>query len=883
MTDGLPAELVVSPEGHVLLETGQKASEEASGSCLEVLQPLFEEKWAKGLLHLGIREFENLPLSFLFWRQFVQTLLTKACKEEATPPGQEELNELLFSASFLRGAIYLSGENLLSIWQALEKELEVAKGSLSLKSYLCQVNPKWGLVGRICFHLAENKNNPSHPFAFLATYTTRFSEGQSAQHVPLKRALQEYAGENNRSGLLALLVPIQNAATKSSFLKTFVDSGGIFQPQPWSAHQAHAFLKDIPIFEEAGIMVRVPNWWNPKNPPRPKVSVTVGAANPSVLGLGSLLDFKMDLALSNGEKLTKKEWEELLSTSSPLVKVKGEWVEVDPEKLRSVLAHWGCLQKAATNGISMAEALRLMSGAAYNSDHTENWSEVTAGDWLKEVLLELKTPRENLDGAIESVLKTHLHGTLRPYQLAGVRWLLTLYRLKLGGCLADDMGLGKTIQVLALFLIIKHHLTTKKPHLLVVPASLLGNWQKELSRFAPSLRMHVEHSDSMELGLPQDTDCCITTYGFLQRSTWMKQMEWDLVILDEAQMIKNPNTKQTLSVKALKGSVRLNLTGTPVENRLGDLWSLFDFTSPNLLGSSKEFTSYSKKAISEGSYTHFVASLRQLTQPYILRRLKTDKTIIKDLPDKTEMQALCTLSSDQVRLYQETITELAQKLTIVPREERRGLVLASLLRLKQICNHPDQWLGYGDYSAQQSGKFLRLQEICEEIAAKQEKVLIFTQFREIIPALSLHLRAIFGCEGLELHGGTAIKKRTELVAQFQHEQGPPFFVLSLKAGGTGLTLTRASHVVHFDRWWNPSVENQATDRAYRIGQNKNVLVHKFVCRGTIEEKIDELIASKQKLAKDILHHEDEIALTELSDDALLRIVSLDIHKALGEV
>jgi non-specific serine/threonine protein kinase len=353
-----------------------------------------------------------------------------------------------------------------------------------------------------------------------------------------------------------------------------------------------------------------------------------------------------------------------------------------------------------------------------------------------------------------------------------------------------------------------------------------------------------------------------------------------MVVLDEAQAIKNPGARQTRAAKTLKSRVRLALTGTPVENRLGELWSLFDFICPGLLGSSAAFTRFVRRLEKQEHVSY--APLRRLVQPYILRRLKSDRRIIADLPDKTEVKAYCGLSRAQARLYEQAVQALAAQIATVDGIARRGAVLAFLMRFKQICNHPSLWLGDGAYNAADSGKFARLQALAEEIAARQQKVLVFTQFQEMTAPLAAFLQTVFGRPGLVLHGATPVKARRGLVDRFQDEQGPPFFVLSIKAGGTGLNLTAASHVIHFDRWWNPAVENQATDRAYRIGQKKNVLVHKFVCRGTIEEKIDAMITAKLGLSDDILADGGEMLLTEMSDDALLQMVALDINSAVDE-
>ena len=432
----------------------------------------------------------------------------------------------------------------------------------------------------------------------------------------------------------------------------------------------------------------------------------------------------------------------------------------------------------------------------------------------------------------------------------------------------------------------------RAPTLLIAPASLLANWKDELARFAPTLRAAFAHPAEAPGGEWRDAktadaflagkDIILTTYGQAARLEWMAAREWRLLVLDEAQAIKNPGARQTRAIKRLRARARIALSGTPVENRLGDLWSLYDFLNPGLLGAAPEFTRYVKDL--QAAETPDFAPLRQLVRPYILRRLKTDRSIISDLPDKTELTAWCSLGRRQAALYGKSVQELAEKLDAADGIQRRGLVLAFLMRFKQICNHPSHWLGDGAYAADESGKFLRLAELSEEIASRQEKALVFTQFREMTGPLAARLRELFGRPGLVLDGSTPVKQRQKLVADFQRDDGPPFFVLSLKAGGTGLNLTAASHVLHFDRWWNPAVEAQATDRAFRIGQKKNVLVHKFVCRGTIEERIDALIREKKALADSVLGAEGgaESLLTEMSNDELLRFVALDLKTASGE-
>jgi non-specific serine/threonine protein kinase len=377
-----------------------------------------------------------------------------------------------------------------------------------------------------------------------------------------------------------------------------------------------------------------------------------------------------------------------------------------------------------------------------------------------------------------------------------------------------------------------------------------------------------------------DADLVITSYGSLPRVPWLAATPWRLVILDEAQAIKNPAARQARAVKALKADTRIALTGTPIENRLGDLWSIFDFVNAGLLGSAKQFSGFVKRLAERPESPY--APLRDLVRPYILRRLKTDKSIIADLPDKTEVKTFCPLSRKQAALYQQAVDDLANQLEDVEGIERRGIVLAFLMRLKQICNHPSQWLGDGAWAEEDSGKLTRLRDIAEVLGARQEKALVFTQFKETTAPLAAFLGSVFGRPGLILHGETEVRKRKDLVRQFQEDERVPFFVLSVKAGGTGLNLTAASHVIHFDRWWNPAVENQATDRAFRIGQNKNVLVHKFICRGTVEDKIDQMIEAKQQLAGDFLSSGADIVLTEMKDEELLSLVALDLSAAMKE-
>jgi non-specific serine/threonine protein kinase len=606
--------------------------------------------------------------------------------------------------------------------------------------------------------------------------------------------------------------------------------------------------------------------------------------------MNALLDFQVEVAL-DGETLSAAEVKQLLAQSDGLAFIRGQWIEVDRERLSRTIEQFEAVERHANaGGLSFGEAMRLLAGAQISengapapADH--DWSRTVAGPWLAETLAALR----GTDGRPRVDPGPALRGTLRPYQQSGVQWLYMLSQLKLGACLADDMGLGKTIQVLSLLLVLKDEAgAQRKPCLLVAPASLLANWTAEIARFAPSLNVVVVHpsaatADKLKTngsGELDGADLVITSYGFLSRAPWLGATAWRLVILDEAQAIKNPGTKQTRLAKTLKAAARIAMTGTPVENRLGDLWSIFDFINPGLLGPSASFSAF-VKSLAERPHNPY-EPLRALVRPYILRRLKTDKSIIADLPDKTEVKVFCPLSRKQAALYQQAVKDLTYQLDHVEGIKRKGIVLAFLMRLKQICNHPSQWLGDSSWAEEESGKFASLRDIVEVIAARQEKALIFTQFRETTAPLAAYLGSLFGRPGLVLHGGTPVKQRKDLVQQFQHDEDVPFFVLSLKAGGAGLNLTAASHVIHFDRWWNPAVENQATDRAFRIGQNKNVLVHKFVCRGTVEDKIDRMIETKSQLAGELLESGADVLLTEMKDEELLKMVALDLSAAMKE-
>ena len=907
--DGVPAVarlgLRLTPHGRLLAETTEDALV-LDDRIAKRLVEAFALGSGHGLMQLGAGEVGvALPPAFVWWRDFAASYVAALCLRASggaadarmpaalptvPPPAGGELATLVLTAPLMPGAEYLTSDVMSALWTELNETFaaSLAASGTDLQSFLRSLNPAWNLLGRVHFNLAENRNDPEHPFAFMATFTSRLSAQAKAQHLPLGQAMREYAGPANRDRLLSLLVPVQRAAEACDWLRAMVDTGEVFHPLRWTPADAARFLASAPQLEGAGVILRMPATWRASRPARPKVTATVGARAPSTLGLDSLLDFQMAVTLE-GEPLSDDEVATLLAGTDSLVLLRGAWVEIDRERLERTLRQFSDAQaRAEQDGLTFAEAMRLLAGASLTDDDddpaTADWAQVTAGPWLAETLAALRAP-QGLSADPGPALK----GTLRPYQRVGVEWLQLLSGLGLGACLADDMGLGKTIQVLALLLAQAGKADSgKRPSLLVAPASLLANWAEEIERFAPSLNARIVHPSAMTAAevkrvTPDDLrplDLAITSYGSLLRMPVLAEMPWRLVILDEAQAIKNPKAKQTRAAKALKADARIALTGTPVENHLGDLWSIFDVINPGLLGTASQFSTYAKR-LAEREHNPY-GPLRELVRPYILRRMKTDKAVITDLPDKTEVTAHCALSRRQAALYAQTVSDLARKLQETDGIERKGIVLTTLMRLKQICNHPSQWLNDNAWAEADSGKLARLREIAEVVAGRQEKMLVFTQFREMTDPLAGFLAGIFGRPGLVLHGGTPVKDRKDLVRAFQDDEGAPFFILSLKAGGSGLNLTAASHVVHFDRWWNPAVENQATDRAFRIGQKRNVLVHKFVCQGTVEERIDAMIEGKKRLSDELLAGSGEVALTEMKDDELLRLVALDLNAAMRD-
>lgn len=652
-----------------------------------------------------------------------------------------------------------------------------------------------------------------------------------------------------------------------------------------NTEQAYAFLRQsAPLLEQSGFGVLVPPWWS-KSASRLKVKLKlkpkIAAIAKGLVGLDSIVAYDWNAAVGESE-LSEEEFARLVNLKTPLVQVRGQWVELRPEEIEAAIHFF---QKKRKRGeMKLGEALGLGLGQGISETGLQV-AEVEGEGWINDLLGGLK---QNVKLDTIEVPKT-LHGTLRPYQLKGVSWLAFLKQFSLGACLADDMGMGKTVQLITLLLHDreKQQEAVVLPTLLICPMSIVGNWQRELQKFAPSLNVMVHHGNERLSGQAfvdevAKHDIVITTYSLaLRDKEHLAAVTWEQVVIDEAQNIKNESAKQTQAIKKLNASYKIALTGTPVENRLSELWSIMEFLNPGYLGSGTEFHKNFALPIERYHNAERADALKRLTQPFILRRVKTDKAIIQDLPDKMEMKVFCNLTQEQASLYEAVVKEMLERIEEADGIERKGLILSTLTKLKQVCNHPAHFMSDGSRLEHRSGKLNRLEEMLEEVLAAGDKALIFTQFAEMGGMLRTELQERLGREVLFLHGGTQKKERDILVQRFQEERrGSPLFILSLKAGGVGLNLTAANHVFHFDRWWNPAVENQATDRAFRIGQKKNVQVHKFVCVGTLEERIDAMIEQKKELAENIVGS-GENWLTEMSTSQLKELFALS-REAVGE-
>lgn len=846
-----------------------------------------------------LRERQNIaaddaPSPYVVLSSFIQHLVDEAVRDWTADVAAPQ------AAGIARPQVVRPARVGLAWWQALYARDRAIAVSISRRqdlnrfyqawqSWTYRARPESDLDFRLCFRLEPPDYDGEHAEEDTSRWRLRYllqSLEDPSLLIPASEVWRErgrmltYLDQRLDHAQDKLLAGLGRAARLSPAIQR-----SLRNPNPeattLTAKEAYRFLRETSrLLEDMGFGVMVPPWWN-----KPDATLSVRARlhgspdieSSGILSMNTLISYDWELALGD-ETLTQEEFERLAELKTPLVKVRGRWVLLQPDQVEAAISFWE--RQRNRSQMSLNEALGLALGVDNELDGLVV-TEVQVEGWLANLLAALERKEQ-----LESVEPPEgFVGQLRPYQLRGLSWLAFLRRWGLSACLADDMGLGKTIQAIALLLHERERNGEVPPALLVCPTSLVGNWAREVERFAPSLRTMVHHgssraggSDFVEQSLQQDL--VISTYGLVRRDVEdLMRVRWSNVILDEAQNIKNPLTKQARAARRLVADHRLALTGTPIENRLTELWSIITFLLPGYLGSLEGFRREFALPIERYQDEDAAERLRRLVRPFILRRLKTDPLVIQDLPDKFEHKVYCNLTREQVTLYEAVVRDAMATLHSAEAEDgspmrRRGLVLAMLTRLKQVCDHPVLFLGDGSGTERRSGKLNRLTEMLEEVLAVDDRALIFTQFAQMGHLLQRHLQEVFGQEVLFLHGGTPQHQRDRMLGRFQEdERAPSIFVLSLKAGGTGLNLMRANHVFHFDRWWNPAVENQATDRAYRIGQTRNVQVHKFICPGTLEERIDMLIESKVALADNVVGA-GESWLTELNTDDLRDLITL---------
>jgi SNF2 family DNA or RNA helicase len=770
-------------------------------------------------------------------------------------------------------------------WQIWKSK--ITRSQSELPFYLCfQLNSpaaedidKWEIQFSV-----SSKQDPSLKLA-LADYWS-MKEGIGGDGENHQYPIQSLFGENFETNLL---LNLGYAARMYPQLWQGLETDAPVGMQ-LTLEEAFAFLQESAwVLEDAGFKVTVPAWYTPAGRRRAKLrlkasshsgSATKGKAK-SYFGLDSLVQYEYELAIGE-DVVTKQEWEQLINAKAPLVHFRGQWMELDRDKMQQLLEFW------QSHGNEKPE-MSVLEFLQRNAESGEDW-DIEHDDILSEMMAKLQD-QSRLEPISDQL---NLQGNLREYQKRGVAWLQYLEHLGLNGCLADDMGLGKSVQVIARLVQEREslpveggngqtRLSTLPPTLLIAPTSVVGNWQREIAKFAPHLQSMIHHGSDRLQDLAefktacQQHDIVITSFTLARKDEkLLHSIKWHRIVLDEAQNIKNPKAAQTKAILKISATHRLALTGTPVENRLLDLWSIFNFLNPGYLGKEAQFRKSFEIPIQKDNNRVKSTTLKKLVEPLILRRVKTDKSIINDLPDKVEQKLYTNLTKEQASLYEVVVKDVEEKLQTVEGIQRKGLILSTLMKLKQICNHPAQFLqDNSEFSTERSHKLSRLVEMVDEAVSKGESLLIFSQFTEVCEQVEKYIKHNLHCNTYYLHGGTSRQRREKMITEFQDpDTEASVFILSLKAGGVGITLTKANHVFHFDRWWNPAVENQATDRAFRIGQKKNVFVHKFVAIGTLEEKIDQMIEDKKKLSAAVVG-DDESWLTELDNEAFKQLIALN--------
>lgn len=840
-----------------------------------------------GLAQLLVHEAgSRLPTPMGFWREWMKSMTTHWLLSLRVDPHARLVLPRGILESWNRRARRIPEFRRLSIafqrsmWKTFREGVlkTIAKSGQTVVEHFEEFHHLWPIVGELHLTIDRARGNPGFPFSVVVHYVDGLSTTATVSFSSIRGPI---LGESSVPGFGEYLFGVlEKAAEHSSILRRLLDSQEIFSPCGLIPRDAHELLLDLPALKKMGLLYyRVPTWWEQRKPPRLASRTHLGGAAPSGSGMSGMLDVRTTYIVDEHE-LNEAEWCALVDESiNGLVKVRERWVELDRARVEGAMQAWRASEELRARGeVTFAEALTVLdSPPASNDDLQSGELEVppehfTPGPWLARARGAVRR-QEILD---EFAPGPDFYGVLRPYQRAGVAWLAMLCELRVGALLADDMGLGKTVQVIA-FLVGLRRRGDAGPFLLVVPASLIGNWQGELEKFASAVPYTIAHRDFGDMDEALSADLVITSYATLRQRAALRERKWDLVVIDEAQMIKNSSTKLTRALKSLSARRRVALTGTPVENHPGDLWSLMDFLNPGVLGKATAFREQWRLARKD---ERAMENLRAKIHPFMLRRRKSDPEIALELPEKVEITAYCGLTETQAELYSQAIFAAQTRVKQAQGIQRDGVVLNVILQLKQICDHPTLYLGYGDFDPAISDKFLRLRRICEHIAASDEKALVFTQFSTLTGPIAEHLEKVFGRRGLIFDGKTPINRRADIVNEFQREDGPPFMVLTLQTGGFGLNLTAASHVIHFDLWWNPAREAQATDRVHRIGQTRKVVVHRLVCRGGIEDKIDQILQRKRAIAEELMTPDlESFQVTRMDDQEFFRLIDLDPVRA----
>lgn len=900
-------------------------------------ESIYDSLFFLGLSNEKISLHESLDYLRIIVKKLLNNLLSYApnpCMENTYKNIDSDIDfleiiELTKIMPNLDGCEYLNVKWIKTLWSNLQvhlnKSLLCFNGNID--EYFSSLNKNLETPNKIYFHLTANKETSDiFPFTFTITYDKCIhSISDSSSHhsgeFPIKNIFNEF--KNNTESIDIFLCPLHKAAMESVFLNRLVHSNAIFDTINLSADDAFIFINEIALYEKFGISCTISDFYddlsgslsmifninNIDHIKHPDTAHTENLNNDksfdninkinqiSSLNINSIIDFDASLVL--GDKIiNEEEINNILSEKEGLKFINDRWIKISHYELENLLHIYSDIKNfTGSNNMTFIETLKFKMNMEKKLKSINNSYiiKMNVDDYLTSIVKKLNLTKNHCP----IIDNPDFQINLRPYQKDAVNWLYMMKNMELGACLADDMGLGKTLEVLALLTYVKFNTPIEKRKasektLLILPASLIENWKSEISKFTPWLKYYIIHPSQNKNIFSDDTivhtheniekpcddnvftdyDLIITTYGMISKYDFFKNVFWDSLILDEAQAIKNPSTKQTKSVKELNSKFRIAMTGTPIENHLSDLWSIFDFLNKNLLGSQNDFSTYINYLKSNDTNYE---SLRKFISPFIMRRVKTDKSIISDLPEKIEIKTYAILSNKQIILYNNVLKDFKNKLLDSDKDTsyrkniyRSGLILSTIIKLKQICNHPDHYLKKTDFAYDYSGKYTLLRKLCETIFENKERVLIFTQFKEMTTPLKTFLEDTFNNEGIVLNGDIPIKKRKILIDKFQDKKNyVPFMVLSLKTGGIGLNLTAANHVIHFDRWWNPAVENQATDRTFRIGQEKNVVVHKFITKGTIEEKIDTIIEQKIKLSNDIIPKMQEKWITEMNNEEIL--------------